>query len=468
MRVPVDLTVRSPVGRTLAGVSVFVYERGTTTEADVYDAESAGSLVAQPLTTNAEGQVADRWVEAGSYDLNVAADAIEATRAWEAIRGVDTAHLVLDNAANTITAPSATDRPLTIRGAPTQENDLFRVELSDGAERFRVGFGGIDDSGFEDRVSCIFTGPNDGAGMALKTDDGMHQISIQAGFHDLVPGAGPHITLDAGKGEPLTTYFYTEVLHMRDGKHKVAENYEGWDADHEHFAIAIVQDDPDVGGLEYTFLLTTEISSGRTIFNTDPTDVPATYYSAVDVRGSEAAVPVFTVTGAASQSAPLLEARDSARGLLLAVQPDGSITVGDEVAEATYIASDGVASFPANATDLAFQTSLFSDNNLRWEVLANGSMKWGSGAAAVDTVLSRSGTKTLQLADNAGAAAKLNVTGELELDGALNHDGTTVGFYGTAPATKQTVSGSRGGNAALTSLLTALATLGLITNSSSA
>jgi len=45
---------------------------------------------------------------------------------------------------------------------------------------------------------------------------------------------------------------------------------------------------------------------------------------------------------------------------------------------------------------------------------------------------------------------------------------TGIGFYGTAAQTKQTVTGSRAGNAALTSLLTALATYGLITNSSSA
>lgn len=43
----------------------------------------------------------------------------------------------------------------------------------------------------------------------------------------------------------------------------------------------------------------------------------------------------------------------------------------------------------------------------------------------------------------------------------------TVGFYNTTPQSKQTVSGSRGANAALASLLTALATVGLITDSSS-
>jgi hypothetical protein len=43
-----------------------------------------------------------------------------------------------------------------------------------------------------------------------------------------------------------------------------------------------------------------------------------------------------------------------------------------------------------------------------------------------------------------------------------------IGFFAATPAIKQTVTGSRGGNAALASLLTALATLGLITDSTTA
>lgn len=44
----------------------------------------------------------------------------------------------------------------------------------------------------------------------------------------------------------------------------------------------------------------------------------------------------------------------------------------------------------------------------------------------------------------------------------------TLGFYGTTPASKQSISGSRGGNAALADLLTKLATIGLITDGTSA
>ncbi len=42
-----------------------------------------------------------------------------------------------------------------------------------------------------------------------------------------------------------------------------------------------------------------------------------------------------------------------------------------------------------------------------------------------------------------------------------------IGFFGTSKISKPTVTGSKGANAALTSLCTALANLGLITNSTS-
>ncbi len=45
--------------------------------------------------------------------------------------------------------------------------------------------------------------------------------------------------------------------------------------------------------------------------------------------------------------------------------------------------------------------------------------------------------------------------------------GPNLGFYGATPVTQPTVTGSRGANAALASLLTELATLGLIVDSSS-
>jgi hypothetical protein len=58
--------------------------------------------------------------------------------------------------------------------------------------------------------------------------------------------------------------------------------------------------------------------------------------------------------------------------------------------------------------------------------------------------------------------------GSLAVAQDFGHRGTKVGFYNTTPVTKPTVTGSRGGNAALASLLTALASEGLITDSTTA
>lgn len=58
--------------------------------------------------------------------------------------------------------------------------------------------------------------------------------------------------------------------------------------------------------------------------------------------------------------------------------------------------------------------------------------------------------------------------GSLAIAQDLAHRGTKVGFFNTAPTTKPTITGSRGGNAALASLLTALAALGIITDSTTA
>lgn len=80
-------------------------------------------------------------------------------------------------------------------------------------------------------------------------------------------------------------------------------------------------------------------------------------------------------------------------------------------------------------------------------------------------------TKGVRLADNGGTlrtslfitAGNICCVGDANVDLALR--GANIGFYGSSGTSKQTVTGSRGGNAALASLLSALANLNLITNS---
>jgi hypothetical protein len=67
---------------------------------------------------------------------------------------------------------------------------------------------------------------------------------------------------------------------------------------------------------------------------------------------------------------------------------------------------------------------------------------------------------------NATASRSVHLGGTTSVIEVTN--GNALGFFNDAtPATKQEVTGSRGANAALASLLTALAAYGLITDSSS-
>lgn len=59
-----------------------------------------------------------------------------------------------------------------------------------------------------------------------------------------------------------------------------------------------------------------------------------------------------------------------------------------------------------------------------------------TGAVTIPTTLAV--TQSATVGTTLGVIGKITGGGELELDGALNHDGTTVGFYGVAPATQPT------------------------------
>ena len=66
----------------------------------------------------------------------------------------------------------------------------------------------------------------------------------------------------------------------------------------------------------------------------------------------------------------------------------------------------------------------------------------------------------LLIGGSTDGAIKLDVSGSSRFQ--------TVGFNNTTPIAKPTVTGAKGSNAALASLLTALAAYGLVTDSSSA
>jgi hypothetical protein len=90
--------------------------------------------------------------------------------------------------------------------------------------------------------------------------------------------------------------------------------------------------------------------------------------------------------------------------------------------------------------------------------------------AATNATVTMTNAATVYIANSPAAGTNVTLTNAYALwvdDGSVRLDGN-VGFFAATPAAKQTVTGSRGGNAALASLLTALATFGLITDSSTA
>lgn len=81
-------SVESPAARFLVGASFYVYGRGTETEADLYDDDSGGSKLDQPLVADQSGRIRSQdgeiaWAAEGSYDVVHGDETIP----WEAAKG---------------------------------------------------------------------------------------------------------------------------------------------------------------------------------------------------------------------------------------------------------------------------------------------------------------------------------------------------------------------------------------------
>jgi hypothetical protein len=110
----------------------------------------------------------------------------------------------------------------------------------------------------------------------------------------------------------------------------------------------------------------------------------------------------------------------------------------------------------ANSAGLLLTSRATGDASSRYANTVAGLMSWGNGTDARDTNLYRTSAGVLKT-DNA-----------LTVGATFRHLGTSLGFFNAGAVSQQTVTGSRGGNAALSSLLTAMTNLGLIVNSTSA
>lgn len=90
-RVPLDIVVRKTNGQARAGVSIYVYQRGTETPVEGFTTESGSTKVTYPLTTEVEGRIPHAWYQPGSYDIHCPEDAVNPTQPWEAIKGGENA-----------------------------------------------------------------------------------------------------------------------------------------------------------------------------------------------------------------------------------------------------------------------------------------------------------------------------------------------------------------------------------------
>jgi hypothetical protein len=116
---------------------------------------------------------------------------------------------------------------------------------------------------------------------------------------------------------------------------------------------------------------------------------------------------------------------------------------------------------PVTAQGATGQTAPLVVLQLKSSTSADRNAAIFDAAWATSTDASRKGRGILKACDSTGTD-RVCFTGE--------SDGTQpmVGLYGAAAVAKQTVTGSRGGNAALTSVITALANLGAFTDSTTA
>lgn len=69
-RVQIGKTVIDTAGNVQAGVDVYVYDIDTVSEATVYQDDSSGTTLSQPLSTDSNG-IVPGWVEEGAYDISV-------------------------------------------------------------------------------------------------------------------------------------------------------------------------------------------------------------------------------------------------------------------------------------------------------------------------------------------------------------------------------------------------------------
>lgn len=191
------------------------------------------------------------------------------------------------------------------------------------------------------------------------------------------------------------------------------------------------------GAIPYSTAATTlaalAIGTARQLLQTNSGATAPEWSSNIDIPGT------LDVTGAATL--------DSTLSVAGATTLNGAVALGNAAADAITVPG----TIGSNL--------IFTDNT--FDIGASGATR------PRDLHLSRNAV----IPGTASVTGKLTAGGEVEIDGTLNHDGSSIGFFGASPVAKPTVTGSlvmvsdTNAKDILTSLIDALSTqLGLITD----
>lgn len=273
------------------------------------------------------------------------------------------------------------------------------------------------------------------------------------------------------------------------------------------------------------------INSVTDLRNTDPTQTPftvrhnplggstpchAVQVSQAATSGSGAGLNVVSdnTTGPAIRAkaaGPLIQLYDASNTLKFEVANDGTVTttgslsmaslslsgdasVGDDLAvigDTTVGGTLTVAGTTTHTGAVTLSGGISGNTTLTGDYTVSGSGKsyrFRTSGGSLDTECGGedwywstfpnadfTGTQNTYMRWESGAAV-MHILAEAQFKAeafggrvhTLNGSANTLGFHGATPVARQDVTGSRGGNAALASLLTALANVGLITNGTSA
>lgn len=211
--------------------------------------------------------------------------------------------------------------------------------------------------------------------------------------------------------------------------------------------------------------------------------IPRIKTKGLDCEGAASCTAL--TTGAGTAAAPAINMGTSNTGLFMDSANIG-FTVGGVLSKTlaagqdiTVRYADGAKFKGVRANGTYASPTDTADTHVLFDIVAMGYASSGYRDAAVirfrqDGALSGVNVPcrvTLMSRDSAGNLKNVvgaRASGACEIYGALAHQGSTLGFYNTTPTTKPTITGSRGGNAALADLLTKLAGLGLLTDSTTA